>query len=376
MATLTRNLTDANSFLRDLRKRREGYRDFVQERVVPEFRREGQDRRPPREFVDSAFLFIRSDAADQGVRPRVTPWFWLSPDIKVSPLSTPGAYTETLTTGITYDLACTVRNRGDLVVPSAKVEFWLTDPTLGFDTRFARPLTLGRVPTVWVNPTAAVTAHAPYTVLPDDAGHKCLIARTFSFSPADLPAHDTWLDPTMDRHIAQLNLNIVRQGQAFGFNWIHFPNTRERIRLTALQADDTLRLGHPVLADRTIGEVRDGRALARRAELRLTDAGARVETALDGADLVLAGRGDGPSLDDQIRVRRLMEAVAAGTVPRDQARETTREQRKQVQAVVRSRFEMRVPDLGLAAGQAAAMHLTATGVTDQVRGGITLLVLG
>jgi hypothetical protein len=376
MASLTRNLTDGNVFLRGVRKQRERYREFVREQVEPAFRGEGQDRRPPREFVDSAFLFIRSDAADQGVRPRVTPWFWLSPDIKVSPLSSPGAYTETLTTGVTYDLACTVRNRGDLVVPSAKVEFWLTDPTIGFDTRFAKPLTRGRVPTAWVNPAAAETVHAPYTVVPDDAGHKCLIARTFSFSPADLPVHDTWLDPTMDRHVAQLNLNIVHQGQPFGFNWIHFPNTLERMRLVAATAEDTLRLAHPALADRTIGDVREGRTLLRRAELHLADAGSRVDTTLEGADLMLSGRGDGPSLDDQIRVRRLMEEVAAGAVPRDRARDIAREQRKQVHAVVRSRFEMRVPDLGLARGQAAALHLTATDSSDQVRGGVTLLVLG
>ena len=38
-----------------------------------------------------------------------------------------------LVAGGTYRFTAVVRNRGDLMVPSAKVEFWLVNPTLGFE---------------------------------------------------------------------------------------------------------------------------------------------------------------------------------------------------------------------------------------------------
>ena len=147
-----------------------------------------------------------------------------------------------------------LRNRGDLAVPSAKVELFLTDPTLGFDTRFATRLTgLGSVPSAWVPSGGSAAAEFVYTVPPTEAGHKCLFARTFSFSPLELPLDDFALDPRLDRHVAQQNLNIVGQAQAFAFNLVHRPNARIRIALRPLQPEELLALRHPVLGGRAAG---------------------------------------------------------------------------------------------------------------------------
>ena len=149
---MSENTDAANAYIRDLRRLREKYVDFVRDEVEPLFHNNDQrERRPPRHFVDSSFLYIRSFDGDVGARPFANQVFWLSPDITASPISSLGAYTQTLNAGETYALTCAVRNRGDLAVPSAKVEFWLTDPSLGFDTRYATHLTLGRVPSTWVN---------------------------------------------------------------------------------------------------------------------------------------------------------------------------------------------------------------------------------
>ena len=98
-------------------------------------------------------------------------------------------------------------------------------------------------------PAASAAAEFAYTVPPTESGHKCLFARCFSFSPLDLPIDDFALDPRLDRHVAQQNLNIVGQAQAFAFNLVHTPNARLRIALRPLQPEELLALRHPVLAD-------------------------------------------------------------------------------------------------------------------------------
>ena len=129
-------------------------------------------------------------------RPLPCPVFWLSPDLRIAPLSNLGAPTTELQAGDAYRLTATVRNRGDLMVPSAKVEFWLVNPSLGFDTRFATKLGVaaGRV-----HAYGASEVSLDYVVPPRLWGHHCLFARVFSFSPLDLPIDDFALDPRIDR---------------------------------------------------------------------------------------------------------------------------------------------------------------------------------
>lgn len=384
---MSENTTAANEYIRDLRRLREKYVDFVREEVEPLFHNNDQrERRPPRHFVDSSYLYIRSFNGDTGSRPFANQVFWLSPDITVSPISSLGTYTQTLNAGETYALTCALRNRGDLAVPSAKVEFWLTDPSLGFDTRYATNLTLGRVASTWVNAYGSSQVTVSYTVPPTESGHKCLFARVFSFSPLDLPLDNFRLDPPLDRHIGQLNLNIIGQGQPFMFNAIHAPNAEWVVQFLPLAAEELLALRHPVLADVTPAREFPREGWGERTRIELADSDARsVDMARqnDGV-LLFANDPEGVDLGTQRELRRMVrDALAeidAGKARPADHRDLFAKFRDINGQTRRSTFRMEVPDLGLGAGQAAAVHIRATdrelGDHDAALGGITLLVVG
>jgi hypothetical protein len=384
---MSENTDAANAFIHDLRRQREKYGDFVRDEVEPLFHNNDQrERKPPTHFVDSSFLYIRSYDGDSGARPFANQVFWLSPDIRVSPITNLAAYTQTLNAGETYALTCAVRNRGDLGVPSAKVEFWLTDPSLGFDTRYATHLTLGRVPATWVSAYGSGQVTVPYTVPPTESGHKCLFARVFSFSPLDLPLDDFCLDPPLDRHIGQLNLNIVAQGQAFVFNAIHQPNAEWAIQFVPLAAEELLALRHPVLADVTPAREVPREGWTERTRLELADSDARaVDIGRENDRVFLfANDPEGADLGTQRDLRRMVrDALAeidAGKARPADHRDLFAKFRDVNRGARRSIFKMEAPDLGLGRGQAAAVHIRATdrelGDHDAALGGITLLIVG
>ena len=384
---MSENTDAANAYIRDVRRLREKYVDFVRDEVEPLFHNNDQrERRPPRHFVDSSYLYIRSFNGDSGSRPFANQVFWLSPDITASPISSLGAYTQTLNAGETYALTCAVRNRGDLAVPSAKVEFWLTDPSLGFDTRYATHLTLGRVPSTWVNAYGSSQVTFAYTVPPTESGHKCLFARVFAFSPLDLPLDNFRLDPPLDRHIGQLNLNIVGQGQAFVFNAIHPPNAEWVVQFAPLAPEQMMDLGHPVLADVTPARDFPREGWVERTGVALADSDARaVDTARENERVLLfANDPEGVDLGTQRELRRMVrDALAeidAGKARPADHRDLFAKFRDINGQTRRSTFRMEAPDLGLGPGQAAAVHIRAAdrelGDHDAALGGMTLIVVG
>ena len=344
-----------------------------------------RDRKPPEEFLDSSFLYMRSYDADLGVRPFSNIVHWHSPDITLSPVTSVGAYTTSLVAGDTYLIRCALRNRGDLAVPSAKVELFLTDPSLGFDTRFATNLTLGKVPSAWVGSGASAAAEFVYTVPPAESGHKCLFARTFSFSPLELPVDDFQLDPRIDRHVAQQNLNIVGQSQPYSFQWVHAPNARQRIELQVLEPDALLALRHPVLAD-----VKPAAEFPRRGWGRL----ARIELKEPaGPDLALTEAPEGVSIESMDRegldldgqrelnaaVRETLRAVYAGETRMADHRDLFAKFRAMNAQARRSTFTMTIPGLGLDPGQAVGLEVRSVDANSEppeVVGGITLIIVG
>lgn len=371
----------AAQYVRELQKLRQRYRDEALDEIQRQFKR--RDRKPPEPFHDSSFLYLRSYDADLGVRPFSNIVHWHSPDVTLSPVTSVGAYTTTLVAGETYVVRCLLRNRGDLAVPSAKVELFLTDPSLGFDTRFATNLTLGRVPSAWVPSGASAAAEFLYTVPPTEAGHKCLFARAFSFSPLELPVDDFALDPRLDRHVAQQNLNIVGQAQAYSFQWIHAPNARFRIELQPLEPQALLALRHPVL-----GDVRPATEFPRRgwgemAQIGVKEASGdlRVELGLDGVRVEAAG--DGLDLDAQrelgAAVREALRSVHAGRSRMSDHRDLLAKFRAMNAEARRSTFAMRIPDVGLREGEAVGVELRAiddNAEPAEAAGGITLVVVG
>jgi hypothetical protein len=373
----------AAEYVRDLQALRRRYLDEGRNELQALFKR--RDRKPPEEFHDSSFLYMRSYDADVGVRPFSNIVHWHSPDITLSPVTAVGAYTTSLVAGETYLIRCWLRNRGDLAVPSAKVELFLTDPTLGFDTRFATNLTLGNVPSAWVGSGASAAAEFLYTVPPTESGHKCLFSRTFSFSPLELPVDDFALDPRLDRHVAQQNLNIVGQAQAYSFHWIHAPNARQRIELQALEPEALLALRHPVLADVKPAAEFPRRGWGRLAGIELTQGGTRdlaVEQASEGINVASTDM-EGLDLDAQrelnTAVRETLLAVYAGRTRMSDHRDLFARFREMNAQARRSTFAMRIPDLGLGAGEAVGVDLRSVDENadpPEAAGGITLIIVG
>lgn len=207
------NYQRAQAFIEEVEKERNQDSE-ERERFIREFfggKREGKS---PRPFENSSFLFSRSYPSDIGMRPFSGINFWCSPDINIVPLSNTSSPTTDLKAGETYFLRCVVRNNGDVIVPSAKVEFYLVDPSLGFNTLYAEKI---GVCEAWINPYSSDEVALKYTVPADQSGHKCLFARVFSFSPPDYPEDVYALDPTTDRHTAQKNLNIVSLEETTSF---------------------------------------------------------------------------------------------------------------------------------------------------------------
>ena len=373
----------AAEYVRALQALRRRYLDEGRNELQALFKR--RDRKPPEEFHDSSFLYMRSYDADVGVRPFSNIVHWHSPDITLSPVTAVGAYTTSLVAGETYLIRCSLRNRGDLAVPSAKVELFLTDPTLGFDTRFATNLTLGNVPTAWVGSGASAAAEFLHTVPPTESGHKCLFARAFSFSPLELPIDDFALDPRLDRHVAQQNLNILGQAQAYSFHWVHAPNARQRIELQALEPEALLALRHPVLADVKPAAEFPRRGWGRLAAIELTEGGTRdlaVVPASEGISVASTDR-EGLDLDAQrelnAAVRETLNAVYAGRTRMSDHRDLFAKFREMNAQARRSTFAMRIPDLGLGAQEAVGIDLRSVDENadpPEAAGGITLIVVG
>ncbi|MBP9503554.1 MAG: hypothetical protein KBF17_15455 [Candidatus Promineofilum sp.] len=385
---MSENMQKANEYVRQLRMQREAYQDFADKRIIPLFQDNDQhlERRPPRHFVDSSFLYVRSFNGDDGNRPFSNQVYWLSPDILISPVSNPGVYTRTLNAGEMYNLQCYVHNRGDMVAPSIKVEFWLTDPSLGFDTRYATHLTLGRVPTIWVNPYSSGVAQVTYTVPPTESGHKCLFARLFSFSPVDLPIDDFRLEPPLDRHIGQSNLHIVPQAQPFMFNVIHPPNAELIIQFDSMGFEELLSLNYPVMGDvMPFRDIPTG-GWTERTGVDLSDTDAQViDFGRENNQLFLATH-DPEEIDwaAQVEIRQMIKRVQAeidaGLTRRADHRDLFAKYREINGRTRRSTFKMHTPDIGLAPNQAIGLHIRSFDHGNpeeaEVLGGITLLIVG
>jgi hypothetical protein len=365
-------------FVRQLLERRKR-NEHLGRQVFPPVIRE-HDRQPPPPVNDSSYLYVRSYAGDIGERPiTVRVATWLSPDVTVSPHNDLSAYTRLLEAGKTYQLACTVRNRGELGVPSAKVEFFLADPTLGFDTRFATRL---GVASGWAGPGSSAKVTISYTVPPAAAGHKCLFVRTFSFSPVDLPLDDFRLDPITDRHVAQLNLDIVAQATTYGFQWVHAPQAEDTLQLAPVAREALLGMAHPALADFRIHDLapQDDRLRGLRFEPDPRDQGLALDQQ-DAFTAKIAAQGqDGPDRVEQRTLAAALDeglaAIRNGAEPSN-FRETFARYRKSNAQVDRHRLNLTIPDLGLAKDEGVLLNIQSqNNFTGRIRGGITLLITG
>ena len=240
------------------------------------------------------------------------------------------------------------------------------------------------MPSTWVGSGANAAAEFSYTVPPTESGHKCLFARTFSFSPLELPIDDHQLDPRIDRRIAQQNLNIVGQSQAYSFGLVHAPNARLRVELRALEPEELIGLRHPVLADVKPAAEFPRHGWGRLTRLKLIEPGGDVtlREVREGVGVVSTSREGfdlGMQLELNTAVREALRWVNAGGSPMADQRELFTKFREMNAQQRRSLFTMTIPDLGLQADQAVGLNVTSVdenGERSELIGGITLIIVG
>ncbi len=365
-------------------------------------------RRMPEDFKDSSYLYIRSYDGDNGYRPGANVAYWRSPDVMVSPVSSLNSYTTELNAGTLYNIKCLVHNKGDLNVPSAKVEFYLVTPSLGFDTRFGKKLGIA---STWVNCYSSSEVNIRYLVEPSDAGHKCLFARVFSFSPLDIPLHDTLLNPVQDRHIGQKNLNIAGQATQMNLNILHMPQAQLTVKFVPLSKEKVLAIRHPVAADFRIIDKPRERAEFRlnfakgtvpdvndvKLPKRLTNLSNRLGEIKRGIDLKINQPGkieykdaafhfefnqeSKYNLKEQNRIedemKRIHKIIQSGERKASDFKKEIDEYRQMNLERRMTLLSMDIPNIGLQKGELAGYDVVAiNNMNGEIFGGITLLVHG
>lgn len=371
------NLKRANEAIRKLQAQRQEKESKLREtlnRMVEES--PVKNRRPPRDFKDSSYLFIRSYDGDNGFRPGLNVAYWNSPDLNVSPLTSLNSYTTELNVGTVYNIKCLVHNRGDLMVPSAKVEFYLVTPSLGFDTRFAKKLGIAAT---WVDCYSSAEVNIQYLIPPSDAGHRCLFARVFSFSPLDIPVHDTVLNPRQDRHIGQKNLNIAAQASQMQMNILHMPQALLTVNFIPMNREAILALRHPSAGDFKIVNNDRGAAEFKMNFAEKIENG-KVEFRDGAAHFEFNGEGKF-NLDRQKRIgdqmQEITKLIQSGEVKAAKFKEQIAEFRQMNLENSMTLLNLKIPDLGLQKNEMTGFEVIATNNLDgQVFGGITLLVIG
>lgn len=373
-------LKDIETYIAELRARADKSQADARATLNPLFRGRDDRKDGPGDFIDSSYLYMRSCDADQGSRPLPCSVFWLSPDLQVAPLSNLGTPTRVLQGGHSYRLTATLRNKGDLMVPSAKVEFWLTTPSLGFDTRFATKIGVaaGRV-----QAHSATQIGLDYTVPPALGGHRCLFARAFSFAPLDIPLDDFALNPVIDRHVAQLNLDFVAQSSLFRLEWIHHQNAAERMEIVpmtlatiqALRAETMtpLKLMSGARLAGVIGKIGIGLVPGPEGKTAVT-------TAQDDRGMTLFSKNqDAASTRQQAELTgQVQEAIKSTEVRRGRAtefRDLFAAYRAMTAQSHRSTIDLTIPDLGLRKNQGVPLQiLRRNAASGQVLGGIGLII--
>ena len=370
------NLKRANQVIRELNKEREIKTSKSKEyfgRMI-----EGspvKNRRPPSDSTDSSYLYIRSYDSDNGSRPGLNVAYWRSPDLNVSPLSSLNSYTTELNAGMVYNIKCLVHNRGDLIVPSAKVAFYLVTPSLGFDTRFAKRL---GVAATWVSCYSSAEVNMQYLIPPSDAGHRCLFARTFSFSPLDIPVHDTLLSPIQDRHIGQRNLNIAVQGSQMQMNILHMPQAQLTVNFLPMNKEAILALRHPSASDFKVLDNKEEMSAKFKFADKQVNAGLRLKEGVARFDFKGEGKFN-PDRQKEIgaRMKEVFKRIHSGKAKASEFKEQIAQYRQMNLENSMTLLNLQIPKLGLKKGEMTGFEIIATNnLNGEVFGGITLLVIG
>jgi hypothetical protein len=372
------NRMQLQALIAELNKRRDAYKNESVSLIQEFYKPYGRRQRRPEPFNDSSFLYIRTYDGDIGDRPLPSINFWNSPDISFQQTTgTAPITTNELKAGETYLVRCLLHNRGDVTVPYPKVEFFLTDPSLGFDTRFSTYIGVTQMNGLLLANSKG-EAQFIYRVPPEESGHKCFFARTFSFSPIDKPFDVYALNPVIDRHIGQKNLNIVAQGTSYTFNLIHLPNTEENIQFIPLTMNEIIGLGEITLGKFQFKESRSATILNRqRVQVLSSKQNVQVDRGQEGLRFI--AQGEGPTLREQARKYRAftsaIKRINSGKAKPSEFKQLFTEYREINKLQQKTTLAINLPQMGLQSNEAIAVNIICTNTaTGGVKGGITLII--
>jgi hypothetical protein len=377
---MSENSLKLQALISELNKRRETYAAEGVPVIRELYKSDGRKQKRPELFHDSSFLFIRTFDGDIGNRPLPSMNFWNTPDISFTPMTgTSPITTNELKAGETYRVRCRLYNRGDVTVPYPKVEFFLTDPSLGFDTRFSTFIGVTQM-NGFLLANGIGEADFIYRVPPEEAGHKCFFARTFSFSPLDRPHDIYFLDPVTDRHIGQKNLNIVSQAVPYNFNLVHMPNADENIQFVPMAMKEIVGLGDTSLGKFQFQE-KPSVATFLRQEIKVLSPKQDIKIQRARTGFRVLSQGEGPNADEQAKISRAftnaIAQIGAGKAKPSAFKELFAEKRKMSAFMQQTKLNIQIPQAGLKPGEAMAVNIINTNtVTGVVKGGITLIVIG
>lgn len=186
-------------------------------------------------YEGATFLYIRAYEGDKGIRPIPSGIiFCLSPDIELYKDGVLVDTTNPLVANTAYTVQVTITNDGDLDCHSCTVDLYLCNLSVGFTVNGGQNL---GVLNTQVMAHSKTTVEFPFTTTTDMSGHRCMFARVYSLITNDYPADFVNFNTYGDRHIAQQNLNIVKQGESFDFN-LDWKFRKERPRLEVLLKPD------------------------------------------------------------------------------------------------------------------------------------------
>ena len=141
----------------------------------------------------------------------------------------------------------------------------------------------------------------------------------FSFAPLDIPVDDFALNPVIDRHVAQQNLDIVAASKSFVLDWVHHRNAMEArdcsdddaamIRALRLEAVTALTIVSGTLWRRVAGQVEFDVQPAK---------GPRIAVERTGEGLQLSSHDpEAVDLERQVELKRPLGAARARGRPRE-----------------------------------------------------------
>jgi hypothetical protein len=174
----------------------------------------------PRKNLWLPYLFLRAFPGDTGTRPVPGP-FWESPDVYILPGVAPHAAPpvpaqlgQTALAGKDNTIYAHVWNLGRAPAREVVVEFYVCDPSIGFNPAGAR-----LKGTAFTNLGARGSGNCHKVVkCPEswvaeyvNGGHECLLVRAWDVA-ADPMTTPEW-DARVNRHLGQRNIHVVAAGQ-------------------------------------------------------------------------------------------------------------------------------------------------------------------